>query len=424
MANDISRKDFLLGLAAAGGVAAAPVSAAGPRTARSGVRPARAVVPRAIAPRAIAPRAIAMWDFSWAERRWPGAGYEDWDLALDELVERGYDAVRIDAYPHLIAADPEKDWLLKPVWTTQDWGAPAPVRVRILPELHDFLAKCRDRGIKVGLSSWFREDEDNVRLKIAGPERLAAVWNVALAAIARAGLLDTILYVDLCNEWPMTLYAPFVRPPLDPTEWASPRSMQWMRTAIAGVRAEFPELPLLFSSNIDRVETLFEQDPGFYDAIEHHLWMAGEKDDEFNKRVGYNYEAFSDVGYRNLQLHAARLYAEKPAYWQKLLTDKIARLASAGRRAKQPLITTECWAIVDYKDWPLLPWDWVKQVCALGTLTASATGQWAAIATSNFCGPQFHGMWRDVAWHQRLTRTIKTGPMDASLRRSKLWTRL
>ena len=27
----------------------------------------------------ISPRAITMWDFSWLERRWPGAGYEDWD---------------------------------------------------------------------------------------------------------------------------------------------------------------------------------------------------------------------------------------------------------------------------------------------------------------------------------------------------------
>ena len=43
------------------------------------------------------PLAITMWDFSWLERRWPGAGYEDWDLALDGLALRGYDAVRIDA---------------------------------------------------------------------------------------------------------------------------------------------------------------------------------------------------------------------------------------------------------------------------------------------------------------------------------------
>lgn len=37
-----------------------------------------------------APFAITMWDFSWIERRWPGAGYEDWDQVLTELTERGY----------------------------------------------------------------------------------------------------------------------------------------------------------------------------------------------------------------------------------------------------------------------------------------------------------------------------------------------
>jgi hypothetical protein len=67
--------------------------------------------------------AIAMWDFSWLERRWSGAGYEDWDRALDELAERGYNAVRVDAYPHLLATGPEKTWRLKPQWTIHDWGA-------------------------------------------------------------------------------------------------------------------------------------------------------------------------------------------------------------------------------------------------------------------------------------------------------------
>ena len=29
------------------------------------------------------PLAITMWDFSWIERRWDGAGFEDWNAALD-----------------------------------------------------------------------------------------------------------------------------------------------------------------------------------------------------------------------------------------------------------------------------------------------------------------------------------------------------
>ena len=69
------------------------------------------------------PLPITMWDFSWLERRWPGAGYEDWDQALDELKLRGYEAVRIDAYPHLLALDPKRRWEIRPEWSTQDWGS-------------------------------------------------------------------------------------------------------------------------------------------------------------------------------------------------------------------------------------------------------------------------------------------------------------
>jgi hypothetical protein len=55
------------------------------------------------------PYAVAMWDFSWLERRYEGGGYEDWGRAFDELTERGYDAVRIDPYLHLVAVDPDRE---------------------------------------------------------------------------------------------------------------------------------------------------------------------------------------------------------------------------------------------------------------------------------------------------------------------------
>jgi hypothetical protein len=162
-----------------------------------------------------------MWDFSWLERRWPGAGYEDWHRALGELVERGYDAVRIDAYPHLIAANSGATWELIPAWSTQDWGSPPRT-----------VCRCS---------------------------------------------------IEMCAEWSPT-------------------------------------------------------------------------------------------------------------------TDK-------------PLITTECWGLVDYKDWPLLEWDWIKDLCELGVRTAAKTGRWVAIATSNFAGPQFRGMWRDAEWHRKITSLIHSSPI-------------
>ncbi len=171
------------------------------------------------------PLAITMWDFSWLERRWPGAGYEDWDTALDELKQRGYNAVRIDAYPHLIAAGADREWTLLPQWNQQDWGAPAKCRVRVQPGLNEFIAKCAERSIVVGLSTWFREDVGKERMKVRGPRDLGLVWKAALDSIRPKALLDNILYVDLCNEFPLDVWAPFTPKGL---LRGSPEGVSWM----------------------------------------------------------------------------------------------------------------------------------------------------------------------------------------------------
>lgn len=103
---------------------------------------------------------------------------------------------------------------------------------------------------------------------------------------------------------------------------------------------------------------------------------------------------------------AKPLYLSKPDYWKSKLRDRIQLAAGWSRASGRPLITTECWGLVDYKDWPLLEWDWIKELCETGVRTAAATGRWTAIATSNFCGLQFAGMWRDTGWHQRMTDVI------------------
>ena len=376
----------------------------------------------------IAPRAIAMWDFSWLERRWPGAGYEDWDKSLGELKDRGYDAVRIDAYPHLVAESTEKEWILNEVWSIQNWGSPDITKIKIQPNLTLFISKCREYGIKVGLSSWFRKDSCNTRMKITSAEKHAEIWVKTLQTIEREGLLDTILYVDLCNEWPGDLWAPYFKN--DPAHltwgfWHTNTSMKWMKTSIGIVRKEYPQLPFTFSfDNLD-VEKYAERDLSCFDFAEHHIWMVKENNDEFYREIKERSRAagrpvdvdafFSNQVYKNIVAEYEGVYMSKPDYWKKLLTDKIQLVSENAAKAKLPLITTECWGIIDYKDWPLLSWEWVKELCELGTLTAASTGQWIAIATSNFCGPQFVGMWRDIEWHRRLTSIIKSSPINPDL---------
>jgi hypothetical protein len=366
--------------------------------------------------------AITMWEFSWLERRWPGAGYEDWDFALSELKNRGYNSVRIDAFPHLIYKDAHKEFLIEPHWNTQDWGSPAINRITLQPHFINFISKCREYDIKIGLSTWWRKDTDESYKVITTPQKLGEVWLSVLNLIEENDLMDQILYLDLSNEWPLDVWTPFKT---DIGWWDSDESVRWMNQSIEMLRNHYPEIPYTFSFTGEvNQDILNKGDLSMLDFYEPHIWMVNGNKGEFYKEAGYNYERFSDEGYKNMALKGEKLYREKENYWKDMLISQIEWAAEWSRKHNKPLITTECWGVIDYKDWPLLEWDWVKELCDLGTREAIKTGQWAAIATSNFCGPQFVGMWRDFNWHKDLTDNIRKTEISKSFNNSKLVKRI
>jgi hypothetical protein len=278
--------------------------------------------------------------------------------------------------------------------------------VQLQPALNQFIRKCGERGLRVALSTWFRQDTDNTRMNIRTAEDHGSIWKKTLDSIAADGLLKHLLYVDLCNEFPLDVWAPFLP---KGTLRATAQGTSWMQNAIAVVRRAYPDLDYTFSMTSE-YDTWKQQDVSMLDFLELHIWMAQASN--FYQQVGYNYERFSLEGYEHLVDRAKPLYESKPDYWKSKLRDQIEWAANWSRVSKRPLITTECWSLVDYKDWPLLEWEWLKELCELGVRTAASTGCWVAMATSNFCGPQFIGMWRDVGWHKRLTEVIHSAPVQ------------
>ncbi|MGC5170099.1 cellulase-like family protein [Microbacterium sp. DT81.1] len=363
------------------------------------------------------PYAITMWDFSWLERRWPGAGYEDWDLALQELADRGYDAVRIDAYPHLVSADPDGVWDLVPAWNQTSWGAQSPVTVQPLPALLDFIRAAERHGVGVALSTWYRQDASDARMDIRTADDQGRIWVDTLRHIDAAGLLDTILYVDLCNEFPIPPWTPYLyrgRPDAKLSR-ASAELAEWMRRSVEVVRDEYPDLDYTYSMCTE-FATWRDQDVSMLDLLEPHVWMAHPETSDYNARIGYNFEKYSPVGFDNIVRNGRREYENDAARYDEAMFRSIDTVAEWSLATGKPLYTTECWALVDYKDWPGLEWDWIMDLTARGLRRAAATGRWAGLATSNFCGPQFVGMWREVGWHRELTALIKSSPIDADLR--------
>lgn len=372
----------------------------------------------------VSPLAITMWDFSWLERRWEGGSYEDWDKLLDELIERGYNAVRIDAYPHLFAADSTKEWTLIPVWEQNDWGSPGLIKVKIQSSLIQFISKCKARRIKVALSTWYREDTENTRMQIDSPAKMASNWLKVLDKLSAENLLDTILYVDMCNEWPHIQWTPFFKAERIQHNWSTKASMDWMQKTIEIMVSKYPELPYTFSFDHYQEGIYKSISTPFLDFVEQHIWMASLNGGEFNNKVGIDWNGFTTDDLKRLVQKSEPLYRSNPTYWNNLLSGCILQLAADAKAANKPLITTECWSIVNYKDFPMLNWEWVKDTCALGVKTAAATGQWVAMATSNFCGPQFVGMWRDVEWHRMMTTIIKNAPISNELKTNKIIRRL
>jgi len=372
------------------------------------------------------PIAITMWDFSWLERRWSGAGFEDWDLVLDELVDRGYNAVRIDAFPHLTGDDPDKERTLVPIWTIHNYGCPYLLNVNMKSALIEFIQKCKIRNVKVALSSWYREDTDDLRMKITSPEKMAEIWIKTIELIDKAGLLSSILFVDICNEWPLSIWAPYFYAAqntenqdavafMSKNDWSPDISMSYMKKVIEIVRKEYPDIPLTFSTCNTDLSLFVDHDLSFMDFIEHHIWMTMANDFEFMVEINASKhpyfegkEAHYEDEYRRMSDNISKVYDSRPEYWNDCLVRDIKTLAANVESKKMSLVTTESWCIIMYKDFPGLTWEWIKAVNSIGVQTALNTGRWWAVTTSNYTTPQQIGMWREVEWHREQTAKIKS----------------
>jgi hypothetical protein len=398
------------------------------------------------------PRALAMWDHTWLLRHYPGGDFESFECALDSLVERGYNAVRIEAFPHLIAADPAgevQDEFFFAISAYQHvlWGNEWSVSVNPRRSLISFLKACRERDILVALSGWLPDESlrdlphdpdkhnpnvfnahahDRIKRtdRFEGAQGLIHIWDQTLQLISDSGFLDSILYCDILNEYPcchgyawLNNRLKLINEPRIPGKDYNGRQVeyfnQFMQEVIIGLRAKWPQVGLTASlTRVDHIPWREVQLDGF-DALDIHLWFSSNK--AFRLATGSQ----SGPGLTaNIDRDMATQYQNIKNFWQENKADmlqwmenEVSHVAQTGKAHNLAIGNTEGWGSVCWYEHPSLDWKWIQECAEYGAVLGQKYG-YLFNCTTNFTHPHFRRLWRDIQWHQHVTGIIKTAKIS------------
>jgi len=383
------------------------------------------------------PLAIAMWDFSWILRHHRYGEFENWDKALDELAERGYNAIRMDAMPQFIASSAvdgtinEEFRSIRDSWVPAVWGNDFTMSFRPREALLEFMAKCKKYHVQVGLSAWFLRhgtEREDIFMEEGG---LYRAWDETLTFLRAHQMLDeNVIYVDILNEYPhshgydwfkneMNVRSNIQQYKLDhpeanlPDESAVNAGMnplqkdffnQFINGTLFRLKQKYPTLD--FFASTDSHTPLSNLELTNFDALDYHVW--------FNHRG--RIPGLNDIGSRDLTKFDYRdTMKNLLSYWDENKSRLVewinGRMNFIQQTAEQNGLVcgnTEGWGPITWYDHPELDWSWVKESAEICIDLLQAYPNYKFICTSNFTHPQFRGMWEDIKWHKAITQKIRS----------------
>lgn len=402
----IDRREFLTGAAVVAGTALIGAAACSTdkqeTTGKQKIKPAPGTIQKIS--EVSKPLAITMIDYSWMLKHHRYGAYEDYDKFFSELVERGYNAVRMDCFPHLVAADEngniQETFIHKKEGRgIQLWGYDFSIRSKPRKSLIEFLTKCREYGVHAGLATWFIHHGTDRSKIFRGVDDFVRAWDETLTFVKENGLMDVVTYVDVLNEYPLA------------------HGLSWLDEQID----KRGDVKLFKANNPDAnipPEGSFETD-GWFNDLQVVYYQSFMRDsinklkakwpelDIFASETGMpvpqDYVDFHDTYYNGL-----KHWDENKNRYGLWMEGRIKMLADLGQKYAVPVGNTEGWGAVFWEDNPTIDWRFIREAAEIAVPLAVKHG-YKFICTSNFTCPQFVGMWEDISWHQHLTKMIKLG---------------
>lgn len=379
--------------------------------------------------------AINMWDFTWLLRSHPGGGFENWDRVLDELVERGYNALRIDCFPQFVA---END-----VGESQDiydipankgralWGNQKAISIDPKVALKSFLRLCKTRSIKIVLSSWFLSHGTKRNQGFKGVEGLVRAWDETLQFLQYNSLLEDVYYIDILNEFPLWHgYAWLTNSIKKLEDHKIQKNPRWdflnkqnkkhfnveqikfynhfLNSVLRQLKAKWPNLLFTVSQTNTLNVPWQDMDMSHLDALDIHLWMVYNK--KFSEQTKYfdNIHILSGEKKTKDSLQLIDNYwTDQKAELTSWLDDQILLRSQKARLINIPLGNTEGWGAVMWEENKNYSWDFIKESGLIGARIGKKYN-YAFNCSSNFNHPHFTGLWNDIEWHKEVTSIIKS----------------
>ena len=360
---------------------------------------------------------MAMWDFSWLRCHYSGGSFEDWGKVLDEAKERGFNTVRIDAFPLLIddLHQQGKQSILFTALPHDNWGpSTKDVEHNVAGELVEFMEIAKEKNVYVILSTWNLHVDRN---KYTVREDFWRAWELVLDMLNEKGLLSHVLYVDFDQEFPH--FTPFGAQLGNPPSAAGDSAgdmenagstvgswngaqrafvKDYFESTLAHFNTKYPDMRFTFSmtTHWEEARSLNLKGMG---VLELHCWIEGQLD----KYTGFNALPKTRNPAVDYKEYMAKINDAMKNHKEDFKADMKAQLELATAWADElgvPLTTSEAWGPWWHMDHPDLEWQWLYDWCEYGMGLSGDYGFWGSTPW-NYAHPYWEN-WKNIEWYQRV----------------------
>lgn len=350
--------------------------------------------------------ALASWDHAWLTRNDARQGpYRQLAQCLDALVERGYNALAIDAFPHLVAS--RADGVVIDRFQVRP-AQRATVQVMPRRSLLELTRLAHQRGLRLWLGSAFLEDAEARRSFVRRPGDFVDIWSQTLNLLKHEGLLEAVVAVDFCRHFPLppaaygasrAIFGSHPRNLLGPrvfwSRGAEQRTEEYLLEVPRKLRALFPEIAFGVSANVFSSRALRRLDTSELDFFDQHLWL--DDDPMFALASGRLLKRASATLHRQV---AALAWRSRRDLWQRHLSEQIRQHHDFARvRRLQPVLGAGYIRLKDENH------AWLREISEFVVETASECGV-PVLCPAVQARPHGGPLWQDISWQRSLNALI------------------